>query len=398
MELTKGTHKVSKVAPGGIISSMPDNVVTNILDRLPLQDAVRTSVLSRNWRFKWTMLSQLVFDDNFYKYLLKVEGRVTYERIINRLLLHLKGVIRKFVLHTDDGRRYLDDEDIDQWIFFLSRQGIKDLTICNNSDGELHNSPTHLFSCLELRHLKLDSYCFNPRASFRGFPNLLSLELCDVQFESGEVVKFFSQCPALTNLKILSHSLYYLYDKLVISSSIIFELLGVLPKLQKLYLDFLWCENCEFSEDGAKKRSPTTFPCLKTLKLSAINLENGSMLSCAFEMIKSFPNLQTLEITPTFYEYDYEFLQDDAPKTAICSLDVDYNTLGMLQLRSVVFTFSNASESEVCLIKYLLACSPFLKKIVIRPHSCLALGEQMMFAKKLLKLHRASPDVDINLC
>ncbi|KAJ0445027.1 hypothetical protein HanPSC8_Chr16g0740681 [Helianthus annuus] len=146
----------------------------------------------------------------------------------------------------------------------------------------------------------------------------------------------------------------------------------------------------KFLEDGAKKRSPTTFPCLKTLKLSAIDLENGNMLSCAFEMIKSFPNLQTLEITPTYY--------GDAPKAAICSLDVDYNTLGMLQLRSVVFTYSKASESEVCLIKYLLACSPFLKKIVIRPHSCLALSEQMMFAKKLLKLHRASPDVDINLC
>ncbi|KAJ0683233.1 putative F-box domain, leucine-rich repeat domain superfamily, F-box-like domain superfamily [Helianthus annuus] len=385
MELIKGTQKVSKVAPGGIISSMPDNVVTNILDRLPLQDAVRTSILSRNWRFKWTMLSQLVFDYNFYKYLLKVEGRVTYERIINRLLLHLKGVIRKFVLHTDVGRRYLDDEDIDQWIFFLSRQGIKDLTICND-DGPLLNLPTHLFSCLELRHLKLDCYCFDPPASFRGFPNLLSLELRNVQFESGEVVKFFSQCPALTNLKILTHSLYNLYDKLVIKSSIIFDLLGVLPKLQELYLEFLCCE---FLEDGAKKRSPTTFPCLKTLKLLAIDLENGIMLSCAFEMIKSFPNLQTLEITPNYYRDE---------KAAICSLDVDYNTLGMLQLRSVVFTYIKASESEVCLIKYLLACSPFLKKIVIRPHSCLVLGEQMMFAKKLLKLHRASPDVDINLC
>ncbi|KAJ0837882.1 putative F-box domain, leucine-rich repeat domain superfamily, F-box-like domain superfamily [Helianthus annuus] len=383
MELIKGTHKVSKVAPGGIISSMPDNVVTNILDRLPLQDAVRTSILSRNWRFKWTMLSQLVFDDNFYEYLLKVEGRVTYKRIINRLLLHLKGVIRKFVLHTDDGRRYLDDEDIDQWIFFLSRQGIKDLTICND-DGPLLNLPAHLFSCLELRHLKLDSCYFDLPASFHGFPNLLSLELHNVQIESGEVIEFFSQCPALTNLKMLTYSLCYLDGKLV-SSSVIFELLGVLPKLQELYLEFLWCE---FLEDGAKKRSPTTFPCLKTLKLLAINLENGIILSCAFEMIKSFPNLQTLEITSS--------CQKDILVSTVCSLDVDYNTMGMFQLRCVVFTYSKASESEVCLIKYLLACSPFLKKIVIRPHSCL--GEQLMFARKLLKIHRASPNVDINLC
>ncbi|KAJ0439819.1 hypothetical protein HanHA300_Chr16g0629721 [Helianthus annuus] len=110
----------------------------------------------------------------------------------------------------------------------------------------------------------------------------------------------------------------------------------------------------------------------------------------AFELIKSFPNLQTLEITSS--------CQKNILVPTVCSLDVDYNTMGMFQLRSVVFTYSKASESEVCLIKYLLACSPFLKKIVIRPHTCLVLGEQLMFARKLLKLHRASPNVDINLC
>ncbi|KAJ0823182.1 putative F-box domain, leucine-rich repeat domain superfamily, F-box-like domain superfamily [Helianthus annuus] len=57
-----------------VISSMPEDVVTHILDRLPVQDAVKTSILSRNWRFKWTMLSQLVFDDNFFDYLTKTNG------------------------------------------------------------------------------------------------------------------------------------------------------------------------------------------------------------------------------------------------------------------------------------------------------------------------------------
>ncbi|MFS8028298.1 putative F-box domain, leucine-rich repeat domain superfamily, F-box-like domain superfamily [Helianthus anomalus] len=50
---------------------MPDNVITHILDRLSVQDAVKTTILSRNWRFKWTTLSQHVFDDNFLKYLSK---------------------------------------------------------------------------------------------------------------------------------------------------------------------------------------------------------------------------------------------------------------------------------------------------------------------------------------
>ncbi|MFS8028255.1 hypothetical protein Hanom_Chr16g01508401 [Helianthus anomalus] len=41
---------------------------------------------------------------------------------------------------------------------------------------------THIFSCLELKHLRLCDCCFRPPPSFHGFPNLLSLELI-VKFE-----------------------------------------------------------------------------------------------------------------------------------------------------------------------------------------------------------------------
>ncbi|GJY74043.1 putative F-box-like domain superfamily protein [Tanacetum coccineum] len=48
---------------------MPDNVITNILDRLPVRDAVKTDVLSKNWKFKWTLLTHLIFDEDFFRYL-----------------------------------------------------------------------------------------------------------------------------------------------------------------------------------------------------------------------------------------------------------------------------------------------------------------------------------------
>ncbi|MFS8028280.1 hypothetical protein Hanom_Chr16g01508711 [Helianthus anomalus] len=41
MELIQRPYKASKFAPQDFFSNMPDNVVTNILDRLPLQHAVR---------------------------------------------------------------------------------------------------------------------------------------------------------------------------------------------------------------------------------------------------------------------------------------------------------------------------------------------------------------------
>ncbi|KAK9051164.1 hypothetical protein SSX86_027790 [Deinandra increscens subsp. villosa] len=632
------------------ISNMPENVVTNILNRLPLQYAVRTGILSRDWRFKWTMLSELVLDEKFIDYLIKRAGYRESRRIINRLLPNFQCAITKFVIYLNDDRY-----DIEKWILFLSKKGVEDLTICNEISQQALQLPNHFFSFLELKHLNLDNCCFNPPASFQGFPNLLSLELCKVKFESGKFGEFFTQCPELeilnmsfpvhahvklveiaklTNLKILSLFMFNMDYTMITSSSVIFELLGFLPKLQELELDFRFCRDTKaFTEDGARKKSPSSFPCLMTLKLSEIDLGSGMMSSFAFELIRSSPNLQTLEITadscsteddprerfPTTFpclktlkissmdlwsgnmlsftfevirsspnlqtleiaapewdserspailspEVDYNtmgtlelsFTEDGAAKwppntfsflktlklsnihvrsgvmlsfasiiirsssilqtleitvggwfftevgatfpclknlklsdiyfgsgsmlssafemirsspslhtleissadsycnedgerkrspatfpclktlklsnidlgsdimvsfsfdiirsspnlqtleitagywgvsspLAICSPDVDYNALGLLQLRSVIFTDLKHSENEVVWIKYLLACSPFLEKICIHLEPDLSSDAKLMFAKKLLKLHRASAVVDIDL-
>ncbi|KAJ0816825.1 putative F-box domain-containing protein [Helianthus annuus] len=126
MELIHGTRETSKFAPQDFISNMPDNVITNILDRLPLQDAVRTNVLSRNWRFKWTMLSQLVLDYDFFKYLLEIEDISNHAKIISSIFLQLRGAITTCVLCINN---VLDVEDINHWISFLSRNEIKNLTL-----------------------------------------------------------------------------------------------------------------------------------------------------------------------------------------------------------------------------------------------------------------------------
>ncbi|KAL8268835.1 hypothetical protein R6Q59_002633 [Mikania micrantha] len=161
--------KASKFKHKDFISNMPDNVVTRILDRLPLQEAVRTGILSRNWRFKWTMLSQLVFDEKFFMYLLRTERESEYGRIISRLLLHLKGVIAKFVLSMDKHTYcILGSEDIEHWILFLSRNGVKDLTFQKRTGPPLL-LPTYLFSCLELKHLKLLYCAIKPPTSFMVF-------------------------------------------------------------------------------------------------------------------------------------------------------------------------------------------------------------------------------------
>ncbi|XP_035840888.1 F-box/FBD/LRR-repeat protein At1g13570-like [Helianthus annuus] len=400
MKLTDQTRKASKFVPQDFISNMPDTVVTNILDRLPLQHAVRTSILSRNWRFKWTTLTQLVFDEKFFEYLTKTKGKNNCGEIISRLLLQIKGVVEKFVLSIGKVKGTNDVENINHWILFLSTKSIKDLTL-RTVNGIPVKLPTHLFSCLELKHLELTNCCFNPPHSIPGFPNLLSLKLRAVKFESGILGEILTRCPSLEildmrhllyphkvklvdfvkseNLKILSLCLYNI-DAVAIRSSTIFELVGFLPKLQELDLVFL--ENYKSTESGATMRFPAA--CLKALKLSNINLGNVMLLSCVFEMIRHLPNLRTLEITAV--KRDAHLIPNPIP-------EVEYKTTG---LRSVVFRYFAGSENEVYLIKYILAGSPFLEKIVIHPHQSLASDERLMFSRKLLKLRRASTVAEID--
>ncbi|KAK6141758.1 hypothetical protein DH2020_024501 [Rehmannia glutinosa] len=80
------------------ISNLPADVINNnILARLSLRDAVRTSVLSREWRYKWTFIPEIVFGYEFGRAFL----RKHIERIIDQVLSRHQGPINKFVLEED---------------------------------------------------------------------------------------------------------------------------------------------------------------------------------------------------------------------------------------------------------------------------------------------------------
>ncbi|GKE07373.1 F-box/FBD/LRR-repeat protein-like protein [Tanacetum coccineum] len=156
----------------------------------------------------------------------------------------------------------LELEDINHWILFVSRNGIKDLTLENFDRDDPFKLPTQLYSCMELEHLKLEHCCFRRSPSFQGFPNLRSLVFSNVGFLGYtfgefiswsprlEILKFrvfgrtkevkISKIAKLRNLKTLSLSWFSFDFEITIKSSSIFQLMG-LPKLQEFALDFWMC-------------------------------------------------------------------------------------------------------------------------------------------------------------
>ncbi|GJU52055.1 F-box/FBD/LRR-repeat protein-like protein [Tanacetum coccineum] len=54
------------------ISNVPPGVIEIILCLLPTQEAVRTSILSREWRYRWIKIPKLVFEE--YKFQVSADG------------------------------------------------------------------------------------------------------------------------------------------------------------------------------------------------------------------------------------------------------------------------------------------------------------------------------------
>nr|XP_043626621.1 F-box/FBD/LRR-repeat protein At1g13570-like [Erigeron canadensis] len=386
-----------------VISSMPENVIANIMDCLPLKDAVATSILSPGWRFKWTLVTKLILDaaviDSFPGDFNKSD--------ISRLLLHLKQVTNFVLTITSDIK--LDDADMYHWVMLLSRiRGFKELTLINFCETPL-KLPSYLFSCLDLKHLELYHCVLSPSPYFRGFPKLLILGLHDVTIPDHTYGEFIAQCPLLEtlqiwnnnpvgevklveiaklkNLKVLRLSLCLLQDMTMVRLSTVFQHLSLLPKLQELYLRF---ENCEFlPEDVAQTAVFSAFPFLKSLRLYHMDFSSVSMLSCAFGMIFGCTNLQNLDIRAMY--------KNDVPLPTIFPSEVDCSTIGKLQLQNVKLVGIKGLENEVYLINYILACSPMLKSITILLDKSIRnnVNEKHKLANKLLKLRRTSPIAEV---
>ncbi|XVE91723.1 hypothetical protein REPUB_Repub01dG0035500 [Reevesia pubescens] len=187
------------------ISMLPENITESILARLPIQDVVRTSILSRNWRYNWTTLPDLVFQDStFYTNpgLNGKEDEVKLVKVIYRILCQHKGPIRKFSLSVTTMMRSYPD--IDRWISsFLSKNGIRELILefLDENRYKIHSS---LFSCLNLRELRLRG-CIIPSLppTFNGFDHLSCIRLRSVSVNNEGLDNLIAKCPKLDSLFLI---------------------------------------------------------------------------------------------------------------------------------------------------------------------------------------------------
>lgn len=204
------------------ISNLPRNVIDLILDRLPIRDAARTSILSKTWRDVWVIHPSLRFDQQFFaqqrskkntqtmlvEIKRKHSKKTGIKRIISNILLVHNGPILVFLLHIPSYLHLLPEMDF--WIRNISNNGVRKLELLNNF-VRTYKIPSYFFSCLELTCLSLTNCRLDPPRGFEGFNNLLNVKLekvnisADMSFGTQLKELHLSCCTGIEHLGCFSY-------------------------------------------------------------------------------------------------------------------------------------------------------------------------------------------------
>ncbi|CAM8947343.1 unnamed protein product [Rhodiola kirilowii] len=333
------------------ISELPVHLREHILDCLNIKDAVSTSILSNKWRYCWTGLRKLVFDEDFWDFDedLELVDLLEHVRAIDRVLMLHRGPIREFTLLIPQIENIT--VDINMWLCVLSNNVVQKIEIdaveYEEPGDNCFPMPSCLFHCRELEKLSLH-FCKLIRPSdFKGFANLTRLSLNHVDIAPSLLESLISGCLLLETLTLeylmlkgpfsletLNLKTFYFNDhslefiifkdnpKLTYVSLLgttgqsefdrtdtpqlysTLECLCSLSMIKKLTYDFFLLEplpeNCPSS-------TPTPLENLKCLTLRSVDVRLSKDILFTLCLLRSAPNLQNLTID-LYCDWDLEGL------------------------------------------------------------------------------------------
>lgn len=165
------------------MSKLPEPLISRILSFLPTKDAVRTSVLSKKWLFRWTFITRLDLDDTeFYSLKKKTGGKMSFLNFVYRALLLTKtSTFESFSILL--ANKY-DTSLLNTWIpNILTRS--RNLRVETHSKMSFSALASHyLFDSklLEEVVLKMDSCAIRVPKIFARFDSLKLLKFSGILF------------------------------------------------------------------------------------------------------------------------------------------------------------------------------------------------------------------------
>ncbi|KAG8386152.1 hypothetical protein BUALT_Bualt03G0119400 [Buddleja alternifolia] len=187
------------------ISLFPDSILHQILSYLPTKEVVATCVLSKRWKYLWTSVPSIDFDDSLlyssqFDRWHPLDVTCFMNFVDKVLLLRDTSNMKRFRLSC---RVCVSASHINEWILAAIRQNVQELDLCLFVD-EPFMLPGCVFDNKLLTVVKLEMNCTLQLPPHISFPCLRKLHLCLVTFPNDNLMQcLFSSCPFLEELAIL---------------------------------------------------------------------------------------------------------------------------------------------------------------------------------------------------
>lgn len=187
------------------ISSLPDDILQHILSFLETKDAFQMHILSKRWRYLWTGVPIVDFDDMpLYSNRTPTPFSIAAGHFIHFvervLLLRDASNIKRFRLSC---RAAFFESRVFSWISSAVKYKVKELDLCLFVQ-ETFPLPHSVFNSRSLTRLKLDMNNNLLLPDHISFPSLKTLHLGLMTFQDDKSVeRLFSSCPILEELAIL---------------------------------------------------------------------------------------------------------------------------------------------------------------------------------------------------
>ncbi|GJS60080.1 F-box/FBD/LRR-repeat protein-like protein [Tanacetum coccineum] len=387
------------------LSNLPLSVIETILCLVPIQEAGRTSILSKEWRYRWTKIPKLLFEEKTFQ-LSTVDGAESSileqkhlepnERkkmdtkskliyVVGQVLLMHDGPIHEFTLSFLISNQRVK---IDHILTHLSRKtSIKKLKLDFAYAGYM--LPSSIFSFHQLTDLCLIGCRFDHQPTIYGFGSLItSLNLRDVSISASTLRQILSSCPLLKTVFMNIPGSYISRSNGSLTFTELFELFECLPVIETLYLSLDLIDVFEDRVEGrVPKELPTPLFHLKYLSICYVFFTHKEELILAL-LINSSPNLEKLEVGIFDDGLVYESSMESSSRVN-CYPGIMLEHLNELEINDFV-----NHKTRLDFVKLILARSPVLKTVRIFPH-CNYRDKTLQISEILSGYSRASPEVQI---
>ncbi|GKB30318.1 F-box/FBD/LRR-repeat protein-like protein [Tanacetum coccineum] len=379
------------------ISNLPFSIIEVILCFLTIQEAVRTSILSREWRYRWTKIPNLEFIEEMFevstdeaesssildqsfehpskRQKMNKKSKLMYA-ICQVLLMH-DGPLHEFSLSL------LPDTSlakIDHIMFHLSKK-----TTVKTLKLEFHSMryrlPYSLFSFRQLTDLHLIGCTFNQQPIFSGLDSLTTLFMDGVCIHKATLIHLLSNCPLLKTLDIKCLTFPGC------DPSTITDLFECLPLIEQLSISFGIIQS--FLQDRVPRELPTALNHLKRLYIDVVQFTHKDVLSILVLVIRSSPNLEKLRVLDDYWDQRSRRSDSFTPE--------DYSDVMLEHLneRKITNRIYRNRKRQLDFVKLILAKSPVLKKVRIFLPKKVSKKKESQISGILMGSPCASPEVQI---